>query len=40
MNIADFDRTHLWHPYASLPPAYDNLVVSHADGVCLYLPAA
>ncbi|UNU74012.1 adenosylmethionine--8-amino-7-oxononanoate transaminase [Moraxella nasovis] len=35
--LQHFDRTHLWHPYASLPPAYDNLVVSHADGVCLYL---
>lgn len=32
-----FDRTHLWHPYASLPPAYDNHLISHADGVRLYM---
>ncbi len=40
MNLHDltaFDRTHLWHPYASLPPAYDNHLISHADGVRLYL---
>ena len=36
MNLAHFDRTHLWHPYASLPPAYDNIVVTHAKGVHLY----
>lgn len=35
-DLAEFDRTHLWHPYASLPPAYDNLIISHADGVHLY----
>ena len=31
-----FDRTHLWHPYASLPPAYDNILIQRADGVRLY----
>ena len=39
MNLQDlqeFDRTHLWHPYASLPPSYDNLIISHANGVRLY----
>lgn len=33
----DFDRTHLWHPYASLPPSYDNHLITHADGVRLYM---
>lgn len=36
MDLQDFDRTHLWHPYASLPPTYDNLIITHADGVRLY----
>ena len=29
----DFDQQHLWHPYASLPPTYPNIVIDHADGV-------
>ncbi|MDO5650995.1 MAG: adenosylmethionine--8-amino-7-oxononanoate transaminase [Moraxella sp.] len=32
----NFDRTHLWHPYASLPPSYDNLMIERASGVYLY----
>lgn len=32
-----FDRTHLWHPYASLPPAYDNHLIGHAHGVHLHM---
>ncbi|WP_242620087.1 adenosylmethionine--8-amino-7-oxononanoate transaminase [Moraxella caviae] len=35
--LAAFDGEHLWHPYATLPPAYDNHIVSHADDVRLYL---
>lgn len=35
--LINFDRTHLWHPYTSLPPAYDNHLISHADGVRLYM---
>ena len=31
-----FDRSHLWHPYASLPPQYDNILITHAKGVYLY----
>ena len=29
----DFDQQHLWHPYASLPPTYPNIVIDHADGI-------
>lgn len=36
-DLIHFDRTHLWHPYASLPPAYDNHLISHAHGVRLYM---
>ena len=32
----DFDQRHLWHPYASLPPSYPNVVIDKADGVYLY----
>lgn len=35
-NSDDFDHNHLWHPYASLPPSYPNLVIDKADGVYLY----
>ena len=30
---SDFDQRHLWHPYASLPPSYPNIVIDHADGI-------
>ena len=30
---SDFDQNHLWHPYASLPPSYPNIVIDHADGI-------
>lgn len=30
---SDFDQQHLWHPYASLPPTYRNIVIDHADGI-------
>lgn len=36
-DLISFDRTHLWHPYASLPPTYANHLISHADGVRLYM---
>ena len=29
----DFDQQHLWHPYASLPPSYPNIVIDHAEGI-------
>ena len=29
----DFDQQHLWHPYASLPPTYPNIVIDHANGI-------
>jgi adenosylmethionine-8-amino-7-oxononanoate aminotransferase len=29
----DFDQQHLWHPYASLPPTYSNIVIDRAEGV-------
>ena len=29
----DFDQHHLWHPYASLPPTYPNIVIDHAEGI-------
>ena len=32
-NTSDFDQQHLWHPYASLPPTYPNLVIDRAEGV-------
>jgi len=32
-STSDFDQAHLWHPYASLPPTYPNIVIDHADGV-------
>ena len=32
-SFSDFDQQHLWHPYASLPPTYSNIVIDHADGV-------
>ncbi|MDN5897297.1 MAG: adenosylmethionine--8-amino-7-oxononanoate transaminase [Psychrobacter sp.] len=30
---SSFDNQHLWHPYASLPPSYPNIVIDHADGI-------
>ena len=32
-STSDFDQAHLWHPYASLPPTYRNIVIDHADGI-------
>lgn len=32
----DFDQHHLWHPYASLPPTYPNIVIDHADGIYIF----
>jgi len=32
---SDFDSRHLWHPYASIPPAYPNMVIDKAEGVYL-----
>ncbi|HSP85095.1 MAG TPA: aminotransferase class III-fold pyridoxal phosphate-dependent enzyme, partial [Psychrobacter sp.] len=29
----EFDQQHLWHPYASLPPSYPNMVIDHAEGI-------
>ncbi|KAA0938820.1 adenosylmethionine--8-amino-7-oxononanoate transaminase [Psychrobacter sp. ANT_H59] len=29
----DFDQQHLWHPYASLPPTYPNIVIDRAEGI-------
>ena len=29
----DFDQRHLWHPYASLPPTYSNIVIDRAEGI-------
>ena len=31
--INDFDQQHLWHPYASLPPTYPNIVIDHAESI-------
>lgn len=33
LSTNDFDQQHLWHPYASLPPTYPNIVIDHAEGV-------
>lgn len=33
LSANDFDQQHLWHPYASLPPTYPNIVIDHAEGV-------
>ncbi|MDE0492015.1 adenosylmethionine--8-amino-7-oxononanoate transaminase [Psychrobacter sp. A3] len=33
MPTNDFDHQHLWHPYASLPPTYPNIVIDHAEGI-------
>ncbi|ERL55414.1 adenosylmethionine--8-amino-7-oxononanoate transaminase [Psychrobacter aquaticus] len=30
---SDFDQQHLWHPYASLPPTYPNIVIDHAEAI-------
>ena len=30
---SDFDQQHLWHPYASLPPTYPNIVIDRAEGI-------
>jgi adenosylmethionine---8-amino-7-oxononanoate aminotransferase len=32
-----FDSQHVWHPYASCPPSYENLLVSSAQGCHLTL---
>ena len=31
--MSDFDQQHLWHPYASLPPTYPNIVIDRAEGI-------
>lgn len=33
LSTNDFDQQHLWHPYASLPPTYLNIVIDYAEGV-------
>ena len=34
MQVASgFDQQHLWHPYASLPPTYSNIVIDRAEGI-------
>ena len=34
MQVAsEFDQRHLWHPYASLPPTYSNIVIDRAEGI-------
>lgn len=33
LSTSDFDQQHLWHPYASLPPTYPNIVIDHAEGI-------
>ncbi len=34
MQVAsEFDQQHLWHPYASLPPIYSNIVIDRAEGI-------
>ena len=33
LSTNDFDQQHLWHPYASLPPTYPNIVIDHAEGI-------
>lgn len=35
-NYDPFDQHHLWHPYATLPVQYRNIVIDHADRVYLY----
>ena len=32
-STSDFDHQHLWHPYASLPPTYPNIVIDRAEGI-------
>ncbi|SJN44739.1 adenosylmethionine--8-amino-7-oxononanoate transaminase [Psychrobacter sp. JB385] len=32
-STSDFDQQHLWHPYASLPPTYSNIVIDRAEGI-------
>ena len=32
-STSEFDEQHLWHPYASLPPSYPNIIIDHADGI-------
>ncbi|MGM8910529.1 adenosylmethionine--8-amino-7-oxononanoate transaminase [Psychrobacter sp. 1U1] len=32
-STSDFDHHYLWHPYASLPPTYSNIVIDHAEGI-------
>ena len=29
----EFDQRHLWHPYASLPPTYSNIVIDRAEHI-------
>lgn len=36
LSTNDFDQQHLWHPYASLPPTYPNIVIDHAEGVYIF----
>ncbi|MGP9545169.1 adenosylmethionine--8-amino-7-oxononanoate transaminase [Psychrobacter sp. AOP7-B1-25] len=30
---SEFDQQHLWHPYASLPPTYPNIVIDRTEGI-------
>ncbi len=37
MQVAsEFDQQHLWHPYASLPPTYSNIVIDRAEGIYIF----
>mgnify|MGYP003603483197 FL=1 len=36
LSTNDFDQQHLWHPYASLPPTYPNIVIDHAEGIYIF----
>lgn len=36
LSPTEFDKQHLWHPYASLPPSYPNIIINKAHGVYLH----
>lgn len=36
MNLLEKDKKYIWHPYTSLQPTFEPLLITHAEGIYLY----